>query len=283
MVYRGSSSSRASEYKQQGHTDENLFSELIGGSTETGSHTGKTDVIVGDTRYTVKGASKKWQIFLYGYERFKADTDFKNMNGIGDLFIDCLDSFPADYNTYVTDKDVVKKVLADYARNNPTEKALKDINKLIVLLPEENSYFTSKLKLKEKTEKLKKKFTDKNCLRTFLDKAMFNLAEVDRMAIKDGNFFLVYEKGDVLDIFSESFTVENSVAGNIVTDLNIDGQKVLMRYVTNVVELEVRNDSDKHYRQVRFNMYKDKAVKLLKEKTIKTSQHGDKIFFFGKK
>jgi hypothetical protein len=282
MGYRGSSSSQASEYKLKGHKDEVEFANLIDGSNETDDATGKTDVIGKDgKKYTVKGGKKKWQIFLYGEERFKNDLDFQSMNGIGQLLIECLNSFPPNYNVYKEDKAVCKKILLDYSKDNPY--ALKDLDKLKQLLPSNNTYFSSKISLSKYTSLLKSKFEDRNNLRLFLDKAIFNMIEVDRLAIKQDNFFLVFEKKDVLDIFANFFSVENSVGGNIPTDLNIDGQKVLFKYKTNVVEIEIRNDSVIHYRQVRFNMLREKALDLIKEKTKLINQLGEKVFFFGLK
>lgn len=281
--YRGSSSAQASAYKKQGHADEITFSRLIGGVVKTEDHTGKTDVIGPDNKtYTVKGAQKKWQIFLYGYERLKTDEDFKNMDGIGQLFLASLDCFPVEYEKYHQDKKVCKQILASYVSKNPEQKALKDEDKLSELIPEGNDYFGSKLRLKEVTGNLKKKLLDEKNLRLFLDKAIFNLAEVDRIAIKKNAIFLVFEKNDVLDILSQSFTIENSSAGNRKTDLNVDGQKILMTYDTNVVEIEIRNDSVKHYRQLRFNMLKDKALALLESKTKVVEDLHGAVFFLVK-
>jgi len=282
MGYRGSSSSQASEYKLKGHKDEAQFAKLIDGSDETDSATGKTDVIGKDgKKYTVKGGKKKWQIFLYGEERFKSDSDFLNMNGVGNLFLECLNSFPSDYQKYQADKIVCKKLLLEYSKQNSS--ALKDLEKLTQLLPSDNTYFSSKISLRKHTSLLKNKFEDKAILKSFLDKAIFNNEEVDRLAIMQGNIFLVFEKKDVLDIFSNFFSVENSVAGNIPTDLNIDGQKVLFRYKTNVVEIEIRNDSVKHFRQVRFNMIREKALELILEKTELLNKINDNVIFFGMK
>lgn len=281
--HRGSSSAQASAYKKQGHADEVAFSKLIGGHVQTEDHTGKTDVIGPDSKtYTVKGAQKKWQIFLYGYERLRTDDDFKNMDGIGQLFLDSLDCFPAEYDTYLQDKTACKQILAEYVRKNPGEKALKNEEKLAEIIPESNVYFSSKLKLKEVTGSLKQKLLNDTNLRVFLDKAIFNLAEVDRIAIKKKAIFLVFEKDDVLDILSESFRVENSSAGNRRTDLNVDGQKILMTYDTNVVEIEIRNDSPVHYRQLRFNMLKDKALALLEAKTKVVGNINELVFFLVK-
>ena len=204
MGYRGSSSSQASEYKLKGHKDELQFAKLIDGSDETDSATGKTDVIGKDgKKYTVKGGKKKWQIFLYGEERFKNDLDFLNMNGVGSLFLECLNSFPSDYQTYQADKVICKKLLLEYSKVN--KSALKDLEKLTQLLPNDNSYFSSKISLRKHTSLLKNKFEDKAILKSFLDKAIFNNDEVDRLAIKKDNVFLVFEKKDVLDIFANFF------------------------------------------------------------------------------
>ena len=79
------------------------------------------------------------------------------------------------------------------------------------------------------------------------------------------------------------FSVENSVAGNIPTDLNIEGQKVLFRYKTNVVEIEIRNDSIRHFKQVRFNMLREKALELILEKTKLLNKINENVIFFGMK
>jgi hypothetical protein len=60
-----------------------------------------------------------------------------------------------------------------------------------------------------------------------------------------------------------------SNAGLVPEDFNVAGQKTLLVYETrpdttkNIVEIEIRNDSETHYRQVRFNMKSKDALVLL--------------------
>lgn len=279
--FRGSSSAQASEYKLQGHADEQLFCDLIQGFVKTDNKTGKADVIGPDQKiYSVKGANKKWQIFLYGYDRFKKDKDFQDLNGVGDLLLASLDCFPVDYDLYLRDKVICKNILNDYCNKNPQEKAVKNLDTLKLMLPVNNFYFSSKLNLELNTDKLISKLSDSSILRRFLDKAIFNMAEVDRIAIKKGKKFLIFEKPDVLDIFVENFIIEKSKAGNRRTDLNIAGQKVLMKNDTNIVELEIRNDSPIHYRQVRFNMLREKALDLLLSQSQKHLELNENILIY---
>ena len=59
--HRGSSSEHASSYKLQGMKDEDEFASLISGKVIPGQQ--KVDVIGhNETRYSVKGGIKKWQI-----------------------------------------------------------------------------------------------------------------------------------------------------------------------------------------------------------------------------
>ena len=61
---------------------------------------------------------------------------------------------------------------------------------------------------------------------------------------------------------------------------NHRAQKTIFKYINNgklknIVEIEIRNDSKNHYRQVRFNMYSKDALSLLLSKTKDSS--GQKI------
>jgi hypothetical protein len=273
--FRGSSSAQASTYKKQGHTDEKIFSDLIGGIVKKGEHTGKTDVIGPDGKtYSVKGGEKKWQIFLYAYDRIKNDKDFHQIKDLGINLVNSLDSFPNKYEIYEQDKKKCLSLINEYININNIKSSIKDISLISKIIDEKNTYFLSKLKLMNSNKNLLKALEDNNTLRFFLDKSIFNLREVDRISIKMNNKFLVFDKSDVLDIFSENLSIKLSSSGNRKTDLNIDGQKIIMFHKSNIVELEVRNDSDKHFRQLRFNMIKPKAVNLL----IEQSELVDEIY-----
>src|SRR3989338_10465714 len=65
----------------------------------------KKDVIdqAGDA-YSVKSGQKRWQIFLYGKNRFETDNAFKSMNGIGQLLIECINLYPDSFTDYQKNK-----------------------------------------------------------------------------------------------------------------------------------------------------------------------------------
>ena len=72
--------------------------------------------------------------------------------------------------------------------------------------------------------------------------------------------------------------------------VNVEGQKILLRYrkndgkIKNIVEIEIRNDSATHYRQVRFNMYSKDALYLLLFNVNKSSykSYNDAIYTYYK-
>ena len=59
-------------------------------------------------------------------------------------------------------------------------------------------------------------------------------------------------------------------------------QKVLFKYKgINLAELEMRNDSLKHYRQIRFNMVKPKMVHLLFKMITLKKEHNSLVYVYG--
>ncbi len=70
---------------------------------------------------------------------------------------------------------------------------------------------------------------------------------------------------------ADNFEVVNSQAR---TSDQHDSQKVLFRYKgNNVGELEMRNDSEKHYGEVRFNMHKIPVMDLLHDAGLGSSAY----------
>ena len=299
--YRGSSSEQASLYKKDGHLDEELFAELISGQTISGQQ--KRDVVGPDkVNYSVKGGSKHWQIMLYGQSNFKD----KSWGELGPLFAECINCFPSEIATYFKDKIIAKKNIYSYLTkksgieifNSDSAKEFKkrfpknwketknklrnNQNLLKELIGSDNSYLSAKIKLQIVTKKMKEKFDEPGVIRSFLRKGIFNDNEVDKLVIKENEKFLVFDKTDVLNIFEEVLITANSVAGNRIDDINIDGQKTVLKYQTNIVTLEIRND-EKHYREVRFNMERSPALKLLKEKSIEVKSFHENIMFLKKK
>tara|TARA_B100001559_G_C16496928_1_gene621300 strand:+ start:227 stop:1141 length:915 start_codon:yes stop_codon:yes gene_type:complete len=295
--HRGSSSEHASNYKKKGHEDEEVFSSLIKGEVIPGQK--KVDVIgPKGTRYSCKGGRTHWQILLYRPSNF-INNDWGEL---GVLFEECLNCFPVDYSRYDQDKinakesiysylreksgeeihnheDAkgldfkIKKNLRNSLRNNPS--LLKDIMGL------DNTYLNAKLKLQVVTRKMKEKFEEEHQIRGFLEKGMFANEDVDKLVIKERANFLVFDKSDVLDIFDENLKAENSVAGYGIDDINLDGQKTIIKYKTNIIELEIRNDS-KHYREVRFNMKRKKALDLLRENATLDAERYKNVLFYKK-
>lgn len=242
---RGLSSSGARWVRQSGHNDALEFAIAIGLPRDyRNDHRAKKDVIdpSGDA-HSVKSGQKKWQIFLYGLGRFESDDAFRVMNGIGALLIECIKSFPDTFDEYTADKMAAKERLRIHMR---------------ALL-----------------EKLK----DKPRLRAFFNKSLFNGGEVNYLTIKDNGLFHVFLNTDVLEVFSENLTVANSRA---ISMGHIAEQKVIFLHEgKNFAELEMRNDSKIHYREIRFNMLKPRAMALLLEKLPVTATYNEKVVVHG--
>ena len=293
--HRGSNSERASNYKKQGHKDEEEFATLIGGKVVPGQQ--KVDVIgPNGTTYSCKGGRTHWQILLYSESNFISNE----WSDLGDLFMECLECFPMNYSQYAQDKIVAKEAIYKYIRqksgkevynhndtmeiNPQIKKNIKDTlrnNHLLLkdLMGLENTYLNAKFKLQLATKKMRKKFQEKGQIKSFLEKGMFDNKNVEKLVVKEEDNFLVFDKSDILNIFESHLEVSNSVAGQQIDDINLDGQKTIMRYKTNIVELEIRNDKSV-YRQVRFNMKRQKAIDLFKLKTRKVNSSYNRVICY---
>jgi len=242
---RASSPDQAREYRQRGHDDALEFAVAIGLSSDYQNNPiAKKDVIDpwGDA-HTVKSGEKKWQIFLYGLGRFWRDDTFGAMNGIGDTLAACIHSFPPDFQAYQRDKQSAK------------ERLRKPMRKLAELLQ------------------------DKRLLRQFISASLFNAGEVNYLTAKHEGVFHVFLNQDVVRVLSENLEVCNSKAR---TAGQMPEQKVLFRWGgVNLGELEMRNDSVVHYREMRFNMIKPKIMGLLFSAIPLTSQYNDRVRVYG--
>jgi len=242
---RGLDSEGARKVRQQGHDDALEFALSIGLDTDYQNDAkAKKDVIdpSGDG-HSVKSGNKKWQIFLYGLNRFEADESFAVMNGMGTLLINCINAFPLSFEEYQTNKTECKEAL--------------------------------RIPMRALAEKLQKPIR----LKAFLSKAIFNGGEVDYWTIKHEGVFHVFYYRDVIDVMSKYFEVCNSRA---ISKGQFPEQKVLLKYNgLNVGEIEMRNDSLIHYRQIRFNMIKPRAMELLFEKIPFTKKYNDNVFLYG--
>lgn len=265
---RAPSSQISSQKKLAGHDNEKEFADYIKGETVGG--TGKTDVIdTNNFQYSVK-SGKKWQIFLYGYERIE------NSNALN-ILKPCLDAFPTDYSIYLKDRETCIEFKEDYVRKHGKLKAQSLRNEEVHKKIGTNSYIEAKLNLSNETSKVKKILSNHEKRKKFLEEAIFNNEEVELLSIKDqtslsDNKFKVFSRIDVLSILSEKLFPETSNAGKVAEDFNVSGQKTLFCYLKdnkskNIVEIEIRNDSQKHYKQVRFNMHSKDTLFLLYHKS----------------
>ncbi len=242
---RALTSEGARAVRQQGHDDALEFALAIGLSTDyKNDPQAKKDVIdpSGDA-HSVKSGAKKWQVFLYGLGRFESDHAFIAMNGIGALLAECINVFPPTYAEYTRDKISAKERLR---------------------IP--------MVKLAEKLQEIPR-------LKAFLNKSLFNGGEVNYLTVKNDGKFHVFINRDVIDALGDNLGVCNSRAISVG---QMPEQKVLLRYNgKNLGELEMRNDSEIHYREVRFNMIKPKVMMVLFEKIPITKELNDKVLVYG--
>jgi len=179
--------------RAEGHKDALIFAVSIGLKSDYKNDSkAKKDVIdlAGDA-YSVKSGQKRWQIFLYGKNRFKNDNAFQSMNGIGQLLIKCIELYPENFEDYQKNKKFYKE------------------------------------KLRFLMKQLSKKFQEKRRVKTFLEKSMFEGSQVNYLVIKHDNVFHVFSAHDIVNIFSENLNISNSKARN---DTEISEQKVIFRY-----------------------------------------------------
>ena len=236
MLKRAMSSKAASYKKRSGHVNEQHFAYLIDGDV-VGDRTDKTDVIDQESNtYTVKGG-EWWQIFLYGRDRFVTNTEFREIGNVANLLIECIDAFPEDRSDYLESK----------------------------------TYF--KERLQEPMRQLKDEICKPTIFLQLLSKAIFNGDEVNYLSIlpkelssqsvlSDQKHFHLFSAEDVVNLLSTKLGVENSRARGRG---QMDAQKVIFRYRNrNVGEIEIRTDSDIHYRQAKWRFNSPAILSLLR-------------------
>lgn len=242
---RASTSEQAREYRQAGHDNATIFALLLGMDTDyQNDKKAKKDVIdpSGDA-HSVKSGQKKWQIFLYGRNRFVEDDGFQALDGVGTLLIHCIDAFPPSYDEYKQKPAVFKE------------------------------------RLKTPMRELKDRFQRKALLRAFLSKSIFNAGEVDYLTVLDEDRYHVFYNRDVVKHLGNNFEVVNSTKK---AEGQFSDQKVLFRHKgLNVGELEMRNDSSRHYQEVRFNMKKPKVMEMLYKFVPDKQEFNTEILVYG--
>ncbi len=278
---RAPSSYISSLKKLSGHKEEEIFAELIGGDVIKGTQ--KTDVIDSmGKHYSVK-SGKKWQIFLYSYDRISKCRYLKILKS-------CLDAFSPDYELYKKDRTKCIEFKENYIQLHGRDATKELPNEDIVNVLGTNEYIEAKELLSFATEDVCESLNNKSELRQFLSEAFFNIDEVDFLVVKDTTFendglFKVFSRDESLDILSEHLSPSVSKAGRVPEDYNVSGQKTLLRYQLknkpkNIVEVEIRNDSSTHYRQVRFNAYSKDTLYLLLS-NLSPFQYSESIVTYG--
>jgi len=243
---RAMSHEKASYVKRKGHADAQEFAELLGIGKEYKSEPqAKKDVIdLEGHSYSVKSGEKKWQIFLYSKTRFETDYTFMAMNGLGKLFLKCIESFPENRSEYLKNKGLYKR------------------------------------KLQEPMRELCQRLKEKRLLAAFIDKSMFNSGEVDFLVIKEEEVFNVFWSREVVDTLTENFEVGNSKARQ---KGQFDDQKVVFKVCGKTCgEIEMRNDSEIHYREVKFWLNKKLTFDLLTSQIKKRRNLSERIILYGK-
>ena len=227
MRRRAMTSEQASLKKISGHDNEYHFAELIGGAVNLGSPTDKKDVIDQQHRsHSVKGGTW-WQIFLYARSRLLTNTIFRGIGDLAELMIRCIDAFPEDRNDYLEDKQ------------------------------------SAKIRLQEPMRLLKREIEKPNIFFALLAKSFFNGGEVDYLGILPHDLpntlpltekhFHVFSQRDVVDLLATHLEIRNSKARN---SRQMDDQKVIFRFNNrNVGEIEIRTDSPRHYRKIKWRVY----------------------------
>jgi len=244
---RASTPDQAREYRQAGHNEEDLL-VLLYGWKKPENHIGKTDLIDElNNHYSVKkGSAKHWQVFLYTLNRLENDQSLhdiklENVGNFSELIVKGLKYFPQDFDSY-----------------NGEEK------------------HQGKLNFANAIMQILSLFSKKDNIYKFLDFAFFNSGEVDYLVVSEefNNLkrFLKFERNEFLDYFTDNFIIEGSKGRR---EGEYDNQKILFKHksskdnkkVVNFIELEYRNDSIIHYKEIRCNAKANSQfVPIMKEK-----------------
>lgn len=277
---RSPSSEISRDKKLSGHKNEEIFAELIKGQVLKGTQKGDVKDKK-DNLYSIK-SGKKWQIFLYSYSRIESSKYLK-------LLKPCLDSFPNNYEEYLKDRTHCISYKETYKEQYGYDAIKTLSNEEVKNIIGQNTYINAKENLRDISKVNATKLSDKKLLKNFYNEAIFNNDEVEFLVIRDQAIaiqYLVFHRDDVLEALSTLSFPSYSKAGKVPIDYNVEGQKTLLCYQLNkkpknLVEIEVRNDSPTHYRQIRFNMYSKDTIHIL-TKSIPEKKNFGKINIYGK-
>jgi hypothetical protein len=216
-------SEKASQVKKGGHKNEDNFSILDGGKKNTG--TGKTDYIKDNKQYSLKQICQRIQFALYT----KNSNYWKKEDKIQKACLDCLDVYPSTFQNYTDNKHNIKINLGKH---------------MLILKT-----------LLENKENLKE------LLNFFIRND-----EIDYIGFEFTTCHKIYDAIAFTDYLSKNLIVENSKKRR---NGEYDNQKVILKasldgkLSVNIIELEIRNSSEKHYREFLCVCNRDKLVKLI--------------------
>lgn len=239
---RASSSEEARRYRQQGYDDALLFALAIGMDKDyQNDPKAKKDVIDPSGDAHSVKGGKK-KWQIFLYSESRFE-EFRIMNGMGQDLINCINAFPKSFVEYQQNKTTSKEALRPH---------------MVIL-----------------ANKLKEKYR----LFAFLEKSMFNGGEVNYLTVLEKDKFHVFWGKQVSKVMSDNLEVTNSQARH---SGQFPEQKVVLKYEgVNLGEIEMRNDSEIHYREIRFNMVKPKAMRLLFSKITNTKNFNNDVILYG--
>jgi len=82
-----------------------------------------------------------------------------------------------------------------------------------------------------------------------------------------------------VNVLTENLEVENSKAR---INSQIDDQKVVFKFSGKTIgEIEMRNDSDIHYKEVKFWLGKNQTLNLLKSKISSSQKLNERLILYG--
>lgn len=253
---RAMTSSQAREVKVQGHVNERQFAALIGGHVNKGSHTDKKDVLdQNDGTHSVK-AGEWWQIFLYGRDRIATNTMFQALGDTGEILLECIDSFPENYDDYLANKDAAKQAVRPHMKNLLAELQKPKIG------------------------------------RAFFEKALFDGGNADYLSVYpypgrardllEKKSFHIFHKDDVVQALMGDISFANSQARR---KGQVSEQKVVLKSSLlgrQIGEIEIRTDRKDHYRRVKFRLNSEAMTQILKDSLPPAAKPSGKIYTYGK-
>ena len=262
---KGMTSEQASLKKVAGHINEEDFATLIRGSVNQVDQQSKQDVHDKfGKRYSVK-SGKKWQIFMYAKSRLEDNTTLRGISNLSALLINCINTLPET---------------RDMREENPARY------KELLMGP---------------MQALAKSLLEKDTLKAFFSKSIFEAGGVDYLAIlsseidqtqasPDDKVFHVFQADEVIDALCDGLEVTNSMArGKGQTSY----QKVVFRCwreaegkrkarSLNMGEIELRTDKP-HYGNVKFWLQSNRVLPLLIKRIPKQDERASsQLLLYGK-